>query len=134
MSTAGIFSDATDSLFNGDKNFELAFSENVGTLVFSGWGHDGSTQVYIITQNSNWNKIEDSDKYLDSFHNPDPSSDYDSYGVIAHEDKIYLIGGYSNFQGSVTYHNTIQVINFSNLQFPCHFLPPGTRGAKWLFG
>ena len=115
MSTAGIFSDATDSLFNGDKNFELAFSENVGTLVFSGWGHDGSTQVYIITQNSNWNKIEDSDKYLDSFQNPDPSSDYDSYGVVAHEDKIYLIGGYSNFEGSFTYHNTVQVINFFNL-------------------
>ena len=34
---------------NVDEFFEVVNSANVGTLVFSGYGHSGSTQVYIIT-------------------------------------------------------------------------------------
>ena len=90
--------------------FEVAYSENVGTLVFSGFGHSGSTRVYIISQNSNWNKIESSNKYLSPFQNPDPSSDYYGYGILEHEERIYLIGGQSG-----RYQNTIQVINFQNV-------------------
>ena len=64
------------ALFNGDSYFEVCYSRNAGTLVFSGYGHSGATQVYIITQNSNWNKVESSDKYLSSFQNPGSSSYY----------------------------------------------------------
>ena len=32
----GAFKDAPNSLFNGDLRFEVAYSQNVGTLVFSG--------------------------------------------------------------------------------------------------
>ena len=70
MTTAGSFSDASGSLFDGHDFFEVCYSQNAGTLVFSGWGHGGATQVYIITQNSNWNQVESSDKYLSSFQNP----------------------------------------------------------------
>ena len=110
MTTAGSFSDAPDSLFNGDYLFEVVYSENVGTLIFSGHGHGGSIQVYIITQNSNWNKIESSDKYLNSFENPASSSDHHNFGVVEHGDKIYLVGVYLG--GS---QNTIQVVNFLNV-------------------
>ena len=74
MTLTGIFSNATDSLFNGDAYFEVVNSANVGTLIFSGDGHSGLTKVYIITQNSNWDKIKTSDKYLSSFQNPVTSS------------------------------------------------------------
>ena len=48
MTIAGSFSDAPDSLFNGDYSFEVTYSENVGTLVFSGRGHGGSCHVYRV--------------------------------------------------------------------------------------
>ena len=123
MTITGIFSDAADSLFNGDAYFEVAHSANVGTLVFSGDGHNGLMQVYIITKNSNWEKIKSSDKYLSPFQNPGPRSDYFGYGVVEQEDRIYLVGGYSG-----EYQNTIQVINFQNvdtLQI--------AKTRKWIF-
>ena len=103
MTITGIFSTATDSLFYGDRLFEVIHSANVGTLVFSRDGHSGSPQVYIITQNLNWDKIKSSDKYLSPFQNPNPSLDevwpssgYYGYGVVNHEEKIYLVGGYAD--------------------------------------
>ena len=39
MTTAGTFSDKSDSLFNGDYHFEVVNTQNVGTLVLSGVGH-----------------------------------------------------------------------------------------------
>ena len=110
MTITGIFSNATDSSFHGDAYFEVVHSANVGTLVFSGYGHSGLTKVYIITQNSNWDKIKSSDKYLSPFQNPGPGSNYYGYGVVEQEDKIYLVGGYSS-----GHRNTIQVINFQNV-------------------
>ena len=47
MKVDGSFSDASNSLFDGDYRFEVVHSQNVGTLVFSGHGHSGLTQVYI---------------------------------------------------------------------------------------
>ena len=111
MSTAGSFSDAPDSLFDGDDHFEVAYSQNVGTLVFSGYDHSGLTQVYIVTQNSNWNKIESSDKYLNPFQNPGSSSNYYGYGVVEEKGKIYLVGGYSN-----SYQDSIQVVDFIDVE------------------
>ena len=111
MTITGIFSNAADSLFNGDVSFEVAHSPKVGTLVFSGAGYSGSTRVYIITQNSDWDKIKSSDKYLSPFQNPDPSSDYYGYGVVEQENKIYLVGGFTGGR----HQNTIQVINFQNV-------------------
>ena len=110
MTVAGSFSDASDSLFNGDYYFEVVHSQNVGTLVFSGYGHSGSTLVYIITQNSNWSKVESSDKYLSDFQNPKPGYNYYYFGVVEQDDKIYLVGG---FTGS--YQNTVQVVNFRDV-------------------
>ena len=110
MSITGIFSDPPDLLFDGDKHFEVAHSENVGTLVFSGWGHQGSTQVYIITNNPKWNKIESSDKYLNPFKNPTSARDYYLYGVVEKDDKIYLVGGWS------TNGKTIQYIDFTTVR------------------
>jgi hypothetical protein len=109
MTTAGSYADASGSLFNGDFSFEVCYSRNAGTLVFSGFGHGGATQVYIITQNSNWNQVESSDKYLSSFQNPTSSSSYWDFGVVEQDDKIYLIGGYTG-----NYQNTIQVLNLKN--------------------
>ena len=94
MTTAGIFSDAPDSLFDGERKFEVAYSKNVGTLILSGSGHSGYTQVYIVTQNLNWNKIESSNKFLSPFHNPS-GSDLEGFGAIEHEKKVYLIGGWT---------------------------------------
>ena len=75
----------------------------VGTLVFSGYVHIGATQVYIITQNSNWNQVESSDKYLSSFQNPSSwGGDYYGFGVVEQDDNIYLIGGYTgSFQNGL---------------------------------
>ena len=118
MSTAGTFSVAPYSLFKGDMNFEVAHSQNVGTLVFSGYGHSGLTKVYIITQNSNWNKIESSDNYLKNFKHPyrHPGvvgNDYWDYGVVEEKNKIYLIGGYTSSLDQ----NTIQTVDFTQ-SFP----------------
>ena len=53
-----------------------------------------------------------SDKYLSPFQNPDPVSRYYyAYGVVEQENKIYLVGGYTE-----NYQNTIQVINFANVE------------------
>ena len=109
MTTAGSFSDASGSLFDGDYRFKVCYSKNAGTLVFSGDGHGGATQVYIITQNSNWSKIENSDKYLNPFQNPSNSSGYRGFGVVEQDDKIYLIGGASD-----GYRNEIQILNLQN--------------------
>ena len=46
MTVDGSFSDASNLLFNGDQRFEVVHSQNVGTIVFSGYGHSGLTQVY----------------------------------------------------------------------------------------
>ena len=108
MTFVGLFSNASDPLFNGEKAFETTYSENVGTLVFSGRGHGGFTHVYIITQNKNWNKIESSKKYLSPLKNAGSGSDYWGFGVVARNDKIYLVGGYSD-----GYLNTIQCIDFT---------------------
>jgi len=94
MTIDGLFSSASGSLFDGDYHFEVVYSKNVGTLVFSGFGHNGNTQTYIITQNSNWDKITTSDKYLNSFQNPKSGSEYYNFGVVEQYGKIYLIGGY----------------------------------------
>ena len=113
MTIDGSFSEAPDAFYNGEYGFEVAYSKNVGSLVFSGYGHGGSTQVYIITQNSNWNKITTSDKYLAPFESPNPSFDhYFDFGVVEKEDKIYLVGGYT---GSYSYNSCIQVVNFANV-------------------
>merc|ERR1712127_885205 len=80
-------------------------------LVFSEFGHSGATQVYIITQNSNWNQVESSDKHLSSFQNPSSSSNYYAFGVVEQDDKIYLIGGYSD---SYQTFNEIQILNLQN--------------------
>ena len=123
MSPAGSFSEAPGSLFDGDDHFEVAYSQNVGTLVFSGYRHSGSTQVYIVTQNSNWNKIESSDKYLNPFRNPGSSSNYYGYGVAEEKGKIYLVGGYSN-----SYQDTIQVVDFIDVK-----TLPEAQTRKWIF-
>ena len=110
MSTAGSFSDASNSLFNGDLQFEVCYSQNAGTLVFSGYTHRGATQVYIITQNSNWNKIESSDNYLSSFPNPNqilPNFGYFGFGVVEQDDKIYLIGGSIGTTGRFLIHGAL---------------------------
>ena len=80
MTVAGSFSNASNSLFNGDYRFEVVHSQIVGTLVFSGCGHSGLTQMYIITQNPDWNTIVSSDKYLSPFQNPHPVLDYYGFG------------------------------------------------------
>ena len=103
-------------MFDGDYYFEVAHSERVGTLVFSGDGHNGICEVYIITQNSNWNEIGSSDKYLSPFINTseEPGSknnNYRGYGVVEHMDNIYLVGG--NDDG---YQSTIQFINFEEVE------------------
>ena len=129
MSTAGLFSDVANSLFNSDYLFEVGYSDNVGTLVFSGDGHSGSSQVYIITQNSDWNTIESSDKYLNPFQIPNSpeSTNYYSFGVVEQEDKIYLIGGYS-----VGYQNTVQMLkgDGNNVIFKKSLGPVGYRLRK----
>jgi len=109
MTTTGSFSEASGSLFNGEYKFEVCHSKSAGTLVISGYGHSGKTQVYIITQNTNWNTIESSDKYLSSFQNPSPNSDYWGFGVAELDDKIYLIGGTSG-----GYQTTIKVLDLEN--------------------
>jgi len=123
MTIAGSFSDVSGSLFDGDDSFEVCYSQNVGTLVFSGVGRKGATQVYIITQNPNWNQIESSDKYLSSFQNPrsgdeGETNDFYSFGVVEQDEKIYLIGGYSdayeNDIRSYKRHNQIQLLNLQN--------------------
>ena len=136
MKVDGSFSDASNSLFDGDYRFEVVHSQNVGTLVFSGVGHSGSTLVYIITQNSNWNKVESSDKYLSDFQNPVPGSDYFGYGMVEQDDKIYLVGGYTTtdiyYNGytgySSSYQNTVQVVNFRDVD---DLLTAQTR--QWIF-
>ena len=89
-----------------------AYSKNVGTLVFTGYGE--SPKVYIINANSDWNTVssETSEKYLDSFQNPGSDSFYIGFAVVEHEDKIYLIGGISD---SIIF-NTIQVVSFANVE------------------
>ena len=47
MTTEGSFSKVSDSMFEGDFVFAAGHSDNVGTLVFSSWDHNGTTQVYI---------------------------------------------------------------------------------------
>jgi len=113
MTPAGKFRRQRGSLFNGDYDFEVCYSQNAGTLVFSGYGHSGATQVYIITQNSNWNQVENSDKYLSSFQNPG-NSHYIGFGVVEHDDMIYLMGGYSTSGSPIEVRNEIQVLNLKN--------------------
>ena len=98
-------------MFNGDYQFEVVHSQNVGTLVFSGYGHKGQTQVYIITQNPDWNTIVSSEKYLSPFQNPYPVSNYYDFGVVEQDNTIYLVGGWAG-----SYQHTIQVINFDNVK------------------
>ena len=57
---------------NFSRFLTLIYSPNVGTIVFSGW----DITTYIITQNSNWNTIESSENYLNSFQNPGFTSTY----------------------------------------------------------
>jgi hypothetical protein len=115
MTTAGSFSYAYGSLFNGDYHFEVCYSRNAGTLVFSGYKNrygqyeERATQVYIITQNSNWNQVESTDKYLSSFQNPSSSSSFYGFGVVEQDDKIYLIGGLTGSR-----RNEIQILNLQN--------------------
>ena len=130
MTIDGLFSDAPDSLFNGDYHFEVAYSQNVGTLVFSGDGHDKPIEVYVITQNSNWNKLASSDKYLTPFKNPGSRSDYYGNGVVELADKIYLVGGYSGMvysgsEQSVTHIQTIDFTKVENLQ--------DAQSRQWIF-
>ena len=101
----------------------MVHSQSVGTLVFSGAGHGGSTQVYIITQNSKWDQINSSNKYLSPFQNPNPNFDYHGYGVVEQEDKIYLVGGDSG-----RYQNIIQVINFQSVD-----KVQIARTRRWIF-
>ena len=110
MTVTGSFSNVSNSLFDGDDYFEVVHSQNVGTLVFSGHGHY-RIKVYIITQNPDWNTIDSSDKYLSRFRNPAPGYGYHGYGVVEHENKIYLVGGWArNAQKG------IQFINFDNVE------------------
>ena len=47
MTTEGAFSKVSDSMFEGDFLFATGHSDNVGTLVFSSFDNNGTTQVYI---------------------------------------------------------------------------------------
>jgi len=123
MNTAGIFSEAPDPLFDGEMTFEVAYSKNVGTLILSGSGHSGYTQVYIVTQNSNWNNVESSNKFLSPFHNPS-GSDLMGFGAVEHENKVYIIGGWTE----LGYQNTIQSIDFTGVE-----TLQDAKTKKWIF-
>merc|ERR1719500_75653 len=94
MEDNGSFTSVSNSLFDGDYIFGVAYTKNVGSLVFSGYNHGGATQLYIVTQNENWAPVTSTNKYLNPFENPEPTTSYFGYGVTEHQDILYLIGGY----------------------------------------
>ena len=76
------------------RDVRTAGKENLVTLTKT----SPPTLVYIITQNSDWNKIGSDENYLKDFQNPSNSffssgSSYHSYAVLEEKDKIYLTGG-----------------------------------------
>ena len=63
MALDGKFTNSSDSLFQGARLYQVAYAENVGTMLFSGYNHGGATQVYIVTPSRNFGTLSDSDKY-----------------------------------------------------------------------
>merc|ERR1719500_489487 len=107
----GSFTRVSNSLFVGDQYFKVAYTKNVGTVVFSGYNHGGATQLYIVTQNENWAAVTSTNKYLNPFETPDPTGYYYYYGVTEHQDTLYLIGGYCNGQ----YSSIVQSLNLKEV-------------------
>jgi len=108
MTTAGLFSTVSDSLFGGDILFEVAYSENVGTLVFSGHKDNRYTEVYIISPNSNWEQITHQDKYLKrSRISYSGACSYSGFAVTEHKNKIFIIGGHCDFHDDF-YHRVVK--------------------------
>ena len=71
LTHTGSFAEVPNSLFDGDKWFEVVNCENAGTLVFSNDRTENRRksiiQVYIITQNTKWDLVENSNKHLKPF-------------------------------------------------------------------
>lgn len=114
MTLGGAFSGHSDSLFSGEKYFEVCYEKNVGTLVLSGFNHNKKTQVYIVTQNTEWPEITDSDKYLTPFVNPF-SGDYWDFGVVNYQSKIYLVGGCTGTCKGSSITGRIQMMNLEDV-------------------
>ena len=111
MSDSGVFTKMSNSLYSPVKYGSMVYVETVGTLCIGGMiEHDDHKEILrgdhvfwtqIVTQNSDWPVVSKNDRFLASYNTTkSPIQDRNAFaylGATTHQNTIYLVGGFSDF-------------------------------------
>ena len=97
----------TDDIYETDLYSTIVYVKNIGTLCIGGYRKD--QKVYIVTQNQDWQNINNSDKFLNEIE----GTAYGYFGATVHENAVYLVGGFSSVNG-YSAKNYVQFVDFDS--------------------
>ena len=104
--STGKFTQYQNSFYTADLYSTIVYSENVGTICIG--GKNGGQNVYIITQNENWNLL---DRETENSLSNILSTGFKYFGSTSNQNSIYLVGG----TGSTSASGKVQMIDFDQV-------------------